>query len=154
MLGFRECEACCVPVDVGGGSIVDVVVPAGLVLLKAKAYLDRRPAMTHDVQDIDFIARTYRDALGDSAVFERAAAVLQDERVSYEHVGAYLLGRDIAARGFGDAAMTAPRALLAELMDPMSRAVDDVRASSGWGLDQDRRTIVLRYVALRLGLGP
>jgi predicted nucleotidyltransferase len=154
VLGFRECEEHCVPVDVGDGLRVNAVGSTGLVLLKAQTYLDRRPALTYDIQDIDFIVRTYGETLGDRSVFERASDVLQEERVAYEHVGAYLLGRDIAEIGFGNAAVAPLRTLLAELSDPKSRAADDVQVSKGRGLEPDRTTILLRYEAFRLGLGP
>jgi len=152
VLGLRELEECCVSVEVGDGVVVQVLGPTGLVLLKALAYLERRPVLTHDIQDIDFIVRTYRDVVGDDAVFERAADVLQAERIRYVDVGAYLLGRDILASRTGDAVLAPLRTLLAELKDPMSRAVDDVLAVPRWGPEQDREGILLRYAALHLGL--
>jgi len=131
---------------------VNVLGPAGLVLLKALSYLERRPALTHDVQDIDFIVRTYGVVLGDEAVFARAAEVLQAERVAYVDVGAYLLGRDIQASGPSRVILAPLRTLLLELADPMSRAVDDVLAASTWGSVLEREGVVLRYAALHLGL--
>ncbi len=152
VLGFRECEEHCVTVDVGDGLSVRAVTTPGLVVLKAHAYLDRRPALTHDLQDIDFIARTYEDACEGSSVFDLAAEVLQDERVTYEHVGAYLLGLAIAKFRFADAVLAPLCTLLKELGDPMSVAVDDVQDPARRGLVRDRETIVLRYAAMRLGL--
>lgn len=152
VLGLRELEDCCVSVDVGDGVRVNVLGPAGLVLLKALSYLERRPALTHDVQDIDFIVRTYGVVLGDEAVFARAAEVLQAERVAYVDVGAYLLGRDIQASGPSRVILAPLRTLLLELADPMSRAVDDVLAASTWGSVLEREGVVLRYAALHLGL--
>ena len=99
----------------------------------------------------DRIARTYRGVLGDETVFERTSDVLQEERVAYEHVGAYFLGRDVAETGTGDAVLAPLCTLLAELVNPMSGAVEDVLASSGSGPDHDRETIVSRHVALQLG---
>lgn len=153
VLGFMECEQRCVSVEVGDGLCVAAVAPPGLVLLKANAYLERRPALTHDLEDIDFIARTYEGGFDATTVFERAAEVLQEEHITYEHVGAYLLGRDLAGGGFADAVLAPLLVVLAELKDPMSRSVDDVRGRARLRPDHDRATIVLRYAAMSLGLG-
>lgn len=58
VLGLSECEACCVEVDIGEGVVVRAVEPPGLILLKARTYLDRRPAIQHDIRDLDYVVRT------------------------------------------------------------------------------------------------
>lgn len=152
VLGLSECEACCTDVEVGGGASVRVVAIPGLVLLKAQTYLDRRSRMTHDVQDLDFMVETYRDTLGDAAVFERAADVLQAEVVVYEDVGAYLLAMDVRALGVAPQATEALKRLVIELTDPSSTAVDDVLRRAGDDQAQRREAIARRYSAFRLGI--
>ena len=131
VLGLSECEACCVEVDVGEGVFVRVVEAPGLILLKAKTYLDRRPDIVHDIRDLDFVVRTYRDTLGDAVVFERASDVLRDEEVDYEDVGAFLLARDALGLGMADVVAVPLRELVAELLLPQSKAVDDVLMGGG-----------------------
>lgn len=154
VVGLSECEACCVEVDLGDEISVRVVGAPGLTLLKAQAYLDRRPTQTHDVRDLDFMVRTYAEALGDPVVFDRAADVLQDDVVEYEHVGAYLLALDIRELGVGNEAVRSLHALLPELTDEASRAVDDLLVGRGAPQARARRTVVQRYAAFAIGFDP
>jgi len=152
VLGLSECAECCVDVAVGDGVSVRVVGPPGLVLLKANAYLERRSTMTHDVEDIDFIAETYRDTLEDATVFKRAADVLQEEVVLYEDVGAYLLAMDVRALSVASPVMEPLHQLVDELTEPSSRAVDHVLRGAGDEQAQRRQAIVRRYSAFKQGL--
>lgn len=152
VLGLRECEECCLDVDVGDGVSVRVVAPPGLVLLKAKAYLDRRSTITHDVQDLDFMVATFRDTLEDAVVFERAIDVLQEGVVLYEDVGAYLLAMDVRDLRVAPDAVAPLRQLVEELIDPSSKAVDHVVQGVWVGQAQQREAVVQRYLAFRLGI--
>lgn len=152
VLGLSECEACCVEADLGEGVVVRAVEPPGLILLKARTYLDRRPAIIHDIRDLDFVVRTYRDVLGDSAVFERAGDLLRDEEVVYQDVGAFVLARDILGLGIADEVVVPLRELVAELNLPQSTAVDDVLLRREGPQAQEREAVAQRYSAFQKGL--
>lgn len=154
VLGLLECESVCQDVEIGGGVSVSVVATPGLVLLKAQAYLDRRPNLTYDVRDLDFICRTYGDGLGDTTVFERAADMLRSERVTYEDVGAFLLARDVAS-------LEMPRAVLAPLVDVLAELVENdgvalehLLGRRAYAEATARLAVVRRYAAFQLGLDP
>jgi predicted nucleotidyltransferase len=152
VLGLRECQACCTEVDVGDGVTVRAVGLPGLTLLKAKAYLDRRPGQTHDLQDLDFGVDTYAHTLDDGAVFEHAAEVLQGGDVLYEDVGAYLLAREVRALGMNRAVMQPLLQLIDELTEPDGRAVDDLLRGAPHDQVARRLEIARRYLAFRTGL--
>ena len=152
VLGLRECEDCCTDVDIGEGVSVRVVAPPGLVLLKAKAYLDRRPMKTHDLQDLDFMVETFRDTVDDQAVFDRSATVLQEEVVLHEDVGAYLLAAEVRELGVASQATEPLLELVDELMDPRSHAVDDLLRSAAHAQARQRTSIARRYAAFKAGL--
>lgn len=154
VLGLSECEACCVEVDVGEGLRVRAVGPPALVILKAGTYLERRPAKTHDLLDLDFIVRTYGDALGDELVFDRASDLLHEGRVAYCDVGAYLLAQDIRALSMPAQAERALHDVIAELVDVQSRAVGDLVPRGHGEEARLRDEIVARYGAFRLGIEP
>ncbi len=152
VLGLSECEAYCMDVAVGDGTSVRVVGPPGLILLKAKAYLDRRPTTTYDVEDLDFMVKTYRDTLEDATVFDCAADVLREETILYEDVGAYLLAMDVRALGVTPPVMEPLNQLVDELTQPSSRAVDHVLRGAAGDQAQRREAISRRYSAFRLGI--
>lgn len=151
VLGLSECESCCVEVDIGDGLRVQVVEPPGLVLLKAKAYLDRRSETTRDVQDVNFMVSRYQESLDDATVLERAGEVLQDENVLYEDVGAYLLALDVRELAVAEEALEPLVALVAELTDVQGKAVDHLLEKMG-DEPQQRAAIVRRYRAFALGM--
>lgn len=152
VLGLDECDARCEVVDLGEGVSVRAVVPPGLVVLKAQAYLERRPYKTHDVRDLNFVVETYLETLDDEVVFERAAEVLQDEKVLYEDAGAYILALDVVQLGLSNEVIEPLRRLVEELLDEASKAVDDVLVRDTEQQAQQRAEITRRYSAFRLGL--
>lgn len=66
------------------------------VALKLIAYGDRRAEK--DLRDLDFMLQHATEVLIDR-VFDELGDHLADERLTYEEVGAYLIGSDLAAQG-------------------------------------------------------
>jgi len=94
VLGFREVLENAISIDVGEGVRVPVATPAGLAVLKAFAFNDRKKA--DDLRDLYFILDNYDQAGNEDRIFDELSDRLADGKLDYECAGAYLLGTDVA----------------------------------------------------------
>jgi predicted nucleotidyltransferase len=74
---------------------VNVVTPVGLMALKIIAWSERYPQSLKDALDIAFILRNFLDADHQSLLWEKHDDLIKEE-IDYRHVGARVLGREIA----------------------------------------------------------
>jgi predicted nucleotidyltransferase len=151
-LGLAECVACCSGVDVGEGTVVQVVGAPGFLVLKASTYLGRRADTRRDVEDFNFVVETYTAGVNMEQEFERAGDALRDGSVLYEDVGAYLAGRDVSDLTLPEQVMRPLHRLVEELVDPSSRAVSDLVRHPIVDPTLQRAAIQRRYAAFHRGL--
>jgi hypothetical protein len=74
---------------------VNVVTPVGLMALKIIAWSERYPQAIKDALDIAFILRNFLDADHQSLLWKDHDDLIKEE-IDYRHVGARVLGREIA----------------------------------------------------------
>ena len=151
---LSRCSKECQRIDLGSGrSILVVTVPA-LALLKAFAYLERRrDGEVRDLEDFDFILRSYVALAGDERVFEEAPDLLAEGLLAPEDAGAFLLGLDLA-RGFAEEDLRPVLRLVEEANDVYGELVSAL-TKSFWDDERDqadRKAIQARFAAVRRGL--
>lgn len=123
-------------------------IPA-VVGLKLLAYLDRRPGIVRDIQDVHAILRGAQDSISDERIVAEALPQLASGEVAYSDVGAYVLGRDVG-RVFQEDALAPMRSLLDRVEDERDRTAGD--ALAGRGVLAERERIVRALRALGAGL--
>ena len=101
---------------------------------------------------LDFIARTYVDAVGQERSLELAGEELRTGLVTYEHLGAFLVAQRIASLALPTEVLQPLRRLLEELADPSSRAVTALFSPHPAYEILERGRVQRRYEAFRLGL--
>lgn len=124
-------------------------IPA-IVGLKLLAYVDRRPGILRDIQDVHALLLQAEDCVPESRVASEALEPLRSEALEYSEVGAYLLGRDVG-RTFTLAELAPMSALLTKAGDADDRTVGDVLGFHG-GSAVQRESVIRRLRALRLGI--
>lgn len=152
--GLRECRRHCTQVTIASGVEVSVVTTPALVVLKAEAFLDRRiEGATHDLQDIDFLLRTYAATVPEKEVFDRAGDALVDDRIEYEDVGAFLLGQRLAEEMEAETLRPVHQVLL-ETDDEGAAVLDPLVRHALFEEEQirERRAVLRRFAALKAGL--
>ena len=106
-----------------------------------------------DLEDFDFILRSYVALAGDERVFEEAPDLLAEGLLAPEDAGAFLLGLDLA-RGFAEEDLRPVLRLVEEANDVYGELVSAL-TKSFWDDERDqadRKAIQARFAAVRRGL--
>ncbi|MEX0828224.1 MAG: nucleotidyl transferase AbiEii/AbiGii toxin family protein [Haliea sp.] len=128
MHGFREAYQQALAVEIAPEVTVRFASPAGLVLLKLFAWVERRHAAHgKDARDIALLLRRYLDAGNQFRLYENDSDLLDAEDFDYEIASARILGRDIASWLSPDT-LSMVRDILAQGLDesddyPLARAL-------------------------------
>lgn len=151
---LSPCSALCTKIDLGSElSILVVTVPA-LALLKAFAYFERRDGgEVRDLEDFDFILKSYICGTGDDRIFEEAPELLAEGLLTVEDAGAFLLGFDLA-RDFAEDDLRPIFRLVEEANDAYGGLVNAL-VRPAWDDERDqaeRRALQARFAAVRQGL--
>ncbi len=142
-LGLAEAFACARPQALSDDLILPMVSLAGCALLKLIAYRDRPEERARDLLDVVYCFERYAEEAGGPR-HDAAGVVVDDEVVSYEEAGAYLLGAEVAALAW-PATLTAIGEVLARLVDEDAWPIRQILTEEGrWGDDHRRRTFLCR----------
>ncbi len=124
-------------------------IPA-IVGLKVLAYLDRRPGIVRDIQDVHALLQQAEACVPAERIAAEALDRLNAEDIAFSEVGAYLLGRDVGATFL--AQHLAPMTVLLDAVgESNERTVGDVQHSAG-GAGLTRKGVLDRLRAFRLGI--
>lgn len=135
--------------ELGSVELRAATLPA-VVGLKLLAYLDRRPGIVRDIQDVHHLLREAEGCVADERVYAEGVARLRSEEVTLGEIGAYLLGRDVGVT-FQLPALTPILELLEAVGEEGESTVADVlRGSAASGATRAR--VIERLGAFRLGI--
>ena len=139
--------------DLGQGLRLAVGSLAALAGLKVIAYGDRRPAILRDIGDVYHLARSHPwERAGEATIDADAETVLRVGEIGFAHLGAYVLGREMAS-AFDTASRLRIADLLAEADDLWSDLMEHVvRQNPGSGEESDREIVSACMRALRTGI--
>lgn len=138
--------------DLGQGLKLRVASLPALAGLKLLAYGDRRPAILRDIRDLHHLARSHAWDDGEGRIDAVAETALHAGVVGFGEVGAYVLGRAIAA-AFASAPLVRMGDLLVGADDPWSDVVEHVvRERRGPIEERDRELVCACLGALRSGI--
>lgn len=142
-LGLAEAFESAHPEAVGDDLVLPMVSLAGCALLKLIAYRDRPAERARDLVDVVYCFERYAEEPG-GARHDVAGVVVDDQVVSYEEAGAYLLGAEAAALA-RPATLAAIREVLARLADEDAPPIRQILIEEGrWDEQRDRRRFVYR----------
>lgn len=140
--------------DLGQGLRLVVASLAALAGLKLIAYGDRRPAILRDIRDLYHLARSHPwEHAGEATIDDDATATLGVGEIGFADLGAYVLGREVAA-AFDVGIRRRMTDILAEADDSWSDLIEHVaREQPGRSEESDREIIRACLLALRSGIG-
>lgn len=140
--------------DLGRGLRLVVASLAALAGLKLIAYGDRRPTILRDIRDLYHLARSHPwEYAGETTIDDDAATALGAGEIGFADLGAYVLGREVAA-AFDVGIRRPMMAILAEADDLWSDLIEHlVREHPGRSEESDREIIRASLLALRSGIG-
>ncbi|MGH7267774.1 MAG: hypothetical protein ACREMB_23405 [Candidatus Rokuibacteriota bacterium] len=142
-LGLAEALGAAHPEAIGDELVLPIVPLAGCVLLKFIAYRDRPAERARDLVDIVYCFERYAEEPG-GARHDVAGVTVDDEDVSYEEAGAYLLGAEVAALARPET-RTAIREVLARLADEDAPPLRQILAEEArWDDEGERRRFLHR----------
>jgi predicted nucleotidyltransferase len=135
----------------GTGLSMAVATLPALIGLKLVAYGDRRPTEVRDIRDVHHVAR--ESAWPDPAAFDHIAEeAVRDGRVTFADLGAFQLGRIVAA-AFGPTVCPRLLDVLSDAHDPWSQTVTHVVKASHAVAEEDVRSPIANCLgALRAGI--
>ncbi len=151
---LSRCSKLCKRISLGSDLSILVVTVPSLALLKAFAYFERREdGEVRDLEDLDFILKTYLHETGDQRVFEEVPELLAKGLLRIDDAGAFLLGLDLG------------HSFTRDDLSPVLRLVEDAKDAYGilistlckavWDGEVDRanrQAAQARFAALGLGL--
>ena len=142
-LGLAEAFECAQPEALSEDLVLPMVSLAGCALLKLIAYRDRPAERVRDLVDLVYCFERHAEEAGGPR-HDVAGVEVDDEVVSYEEAGAYLLGAEIATFA-RPATLAAIREVLARLVDEDARPIQHILTEEGRsGDDRRRRTFLYR----------
>jgi predicted nucleotidyltransferase len=99
IMGFQEAYDSALTVRLCDESPLEVKVPTipGMALMKQISWRDRYPERPKDAEDLVFLMEHYDEAGNIDRLYEKEAALLQEEKFDQTLAGIRLLGRDMAA---------------------------------------------------------
>lgn len=127
------------------GVDVRVVNLPNLLALKLFAYRDRHGQTSKDIDDLIYIFSNSSDALSDRVYNELDGEVIQ--RLDYEQLGPYLLGRDTAL-----VIASSEQAALTEIIDGRLLTAPDYIALSRMARGMQLERLIAHFEAFRSGL--
>lgn len=141
-LGLAEALEAARPEAIADALVLPIVPLAGCVLLKFIAYRDRPAERGRDLADIAYCFERHAEELG-GARHDVAGVTADDEVVSWEEAGAYLLGTEVAALA-RPATLAAIRDVLTRLADEDALSLRQILAEEARWDEQGERRRVLR----------
>lgn len=142
--GLEEALECARDEEIAADLTLPVVSIPGLVLTKAIAYMDRPEERARDLIDILYCFEHYETALGESRRFDHAGTQVNDEPLTYEEAGAFMLGIEVAA-------LAKPKSLAIvqrfheTISDEFARPISQILTEERRFVDSDaRRSVIYR----------
>lgn len=150
--GLAEALDCAREQEVAPNLTLPVVTIPGLVLTKVIAYMDRPEERARDLIDMLYCFEHYEATVGESRRFDCAGTQVDDEAVTFEEGGAFLLGMDVAVLA-KPKSLEVVRKFLAAIPDEFARPVSQILSEEKRLVDSEKRRGVLYRLFQVFGAG-
>jgi predicted nucleotidyltransferase len=150
--GFEEALDCARDQEIAPDTTLPVVSIPGLILTKVVAYMDRPPERARDLIDIIYCFERYEQAAGKSRRFDYTGAKADDEPVTYEEAGAFLLGIEVATLA-KPGSLDIVHRFLDGISNEFAPAISQILSEERRLVDSDARRTVLYRLFRVFGAG-